>query len=74
MSKCPNSCKDQKLITDDQMGWILLTIGHTVCLNCGSVIEENAVVAEVQFSEKSNGATVSDGFFIGAGQTRVNII
>ncbi len=41
-------------------------LGHTVCVTCGNVLEENAIVSEVTFSEKSNGAAVADGFFIGA--------
>ncbi|KAI9016770.1 cyclin-like protein [Hyaloraphidium curvatum] len=44
--------------------------GHTVCVRCGQVLEENAIVSEVTFSEKANGAAVADGFFIGADKAR----
>jgi transcription factor IIIB subunit 2 len=41
-------------------------MGHTVCTQCGAVLEENAIVSEVTFTEKSNGAAVADGFYVGA--------
>jgi len=31
-------------------------------------MEENIIVSEVSFSEKSNGAAVADGFFISSGK------
>jgi transcription factor IIIB subunit 2 len=55
------TCLHPESITDAQLG-------HTICTLCGAVLEENQVVAEVTFSEKSNGAAVSEGFFIGVGQ------
>lgn len=45
-------------------------LGHTVCIDCGRVLEENAVVAELGFSETKGGAIAADGFFIGAGLAR----
>jgi transcription factor IIIB subunit 2 len=45
-------------------------MGHTVCINCGQVLEENAIVAEVQFAEKSSGAAVAEGFAISKDSSR----
>ncbi|KAJ3380545.1 transcription factor TFIIIB subunit brf1 [Lobulomyces angularis] len=46
------------------------SMGHTVCKACGTVLEENEIIAEVGFTEKSNGAAVADGFLIAHGQAR----
>ncbi|KAJ3085738.1 transcription factor TFIIIB subunit brf1 [Quaeritorhiza haematococci] len=46
--------------------------GHTVCMGCGQVLEENAIVSEVTFGEKSNGAAVADGFNIASDQARAS--
>jgi len=34
-------------------------------------MEENIIVSEVSFSEKSNGAAVADGFFISSGKGKI---
>ncbi|KAI8927947.1 cyclin-like protein [Entophlyctis helioformis] len=49
--------------TDDKLG-------HVVCRNCGSVMEENTIVSEVTFSESSKGAAIADGFQLDTGQAR----
>lgn len=46
------------------------TFGHTICTACGKVLEEHTIAYEVSFGEKSSGAAVADGFFIGQGQAR----
>ncbi|KAJ3046705.1 transcription factor TFIIIB subunit brf1 [Rhizophlyctis rosea] len=46
------------------------SLGHVVCKECGGVMEENAIVAEVTFSEKSNGAAIADGFQVQSGAAR----
>ncbi|KAJ1635204.1 cyclin-like protein, partial [Pavlovales sp. CCMP2436] len=43
--------------------------GDTVCVNCGTVIEENTIVSEVQFAEDANGASSVVGQFISASGT-----
>jgi hypothetical protein len=45
-------------------------LGHTVCIDCGRVLEEHAITAELGFSETKSGAKAADGFFIGAGLAR----
>jgi transcription factor IIIB subunit 2 len=40
--------------------------GNAFCLNCGTVLEENAIVSEVTFAETSNGASVLQGQFVSA--------
>lgn len=55
--KCLSTAVDSKL-------------GHTVCIDCGRVLEEHAITAEVGFSETKGGAVAADGFFIGAGLAR----
>jgi len=37
-------------------------------------MEENIIVSEVSFSEKSNGAAVADGFFISSGKGNLFIL
>ncbi|KAI8381450.1 uncharacterized protein BYT42DRAFT_613227 [Radiomyces spectabilis] len=39
--------------------------GTTYCVACGEVLEENNIVAEVQFAEMSGGKTVLQGTFAG---------
>jgi len=51
-----NNCI-HNLIEDEAMG-------HRVCTKCGQIMEENIIVSEVSFSEKSNGAAVADGFLL----------
>lgn len=43
--------------------------GDTVCVNCGTVIEENTIVSEVQFAEDANGASSVVGQFISSSGT-----
>ncbi|KAK4885158.1 hypothetical protein RN001_001429 [Aquatica leii] len=40
--------------------------GDAVCTNCGSVLEDNIIVAEVQFEENTHGATNAIGQFVSA--------
>ncbi|KAJ3273626.1 transcription factor TFIIIB subunit brf1 [Terramyces sp. JEL0728] len=44
------------------------TMGHLVCIQCGHVLEQDAMVTEVGFSETSKGAAIADGFNVKAGQ------
>ncbi|KAI8804105.1 cyclin-like protein [Cladochytrium replicatum] len=39
-------------------------LGHTLCTNCGNVLEENRIVSEVGFSESATGAAVANGFMV----------
>jgi transcription factor IIIB subunit 2 len=39
-----------------------------VCHNCGTVVDDSNIVAEVQFGETSSGAAVVQGSFVGADQ------
>src|SRR5580700_2881613 len=39
-----------------------------VCQNCGTIIDESNIVAEVQFGENSSGAAIVQGSFVGADQ------
>lgn len=38
--------------------------GNAVCVNCGSVLEDNIIVSEVQFQENSIGGTSAIGQFV----------
>ncbi|KAF5271769.1 hypothetical protein FQA39_LY08092 [Lamprigera yunnana] len=40
--------------------------GDAVCTNCGSVLEDNIIVAEIQFEENAHGASNSIGQFVSA--------
>ena len=42
------------------------TRGDAVCMNCGSVLEDNIIVSEVQFQENSIGGTSAIGQFVSA--------
>lgn len=42
-------------------------IGTSVCDRCGTVVEENTIVAEVTFGESSNGAAIAHGKNVPAG-------
>lgn len=55
---CPH-CRSSEIEYDS-------AAGNSVCVSCGAVVEENAVVAEVTFAELSNGASVLEGQFISA--------
>ncbi|TVY31408.1 Transcription factor IIIB 60 kDa subunit [Lachnellula subtilissima] len=56
----PNSCGDQTCTNS--------VIVDGVCIGCGKVVEDNNIVAEVQFGESGNGAAVVQGSYIGADQ------
>ena len=38
--------------------------GDAVCTNCGSVLEDNIIVAEVQFQEGAHGTSSAIGQFV----------
>uniref|UniRef100_A0A1B0CP14 TFIIB-type domain-containing protein n=1 Tax=Lutzomyia longipalpis TaxID=7200 RepID=A0A1B0CP14_LUTLO len=40
--------------------------GDAVCTNCGSVLEDNIIVSEVQFEENAHGASNTVGQFVSA--------
>lgn len=40
--------------------------GDAVCTNCGSVLEDNIIVAEVQFEEGAHGTSSAIGQFVSA--------
>lgn len=42
---------------------------QTVCTQCGTVLEENQIVSEIQFGETSGGAAVVQGSYIGQDQS-----
>lgn len=44
--------------------------GDVSCLRCGTVLEENPIVSEVQFGESSSGAAMVHGAMVGADQAR----
>lgn len=39
--------------------------GASICADCGIVVEENAIVSEINFTETSSGAAAVAGSFIG---------
>ena len=43
--------------------------GTSVCVGCGNVVEENAIVSEVTFGETGSGAAMVQGSFVGAGSS-----
>ncbi|CAI5646508.1 unnamed protein product [Oreochromis niloticus] len=45
--------------------------GSTVCTGCGSVLEDNIIVSEVQFVEGSGGVSSAVGQFVSADATTV---
>ena len=49
-------------------------IGTSVCDRCGTVVEENAIVAEVTFGESSNGAAIAHGKNVPAGGSECMLI
>ncbi|RKO83666.1 cyclin-like protein [Blyttiomyces helicus] len=65
MSGYCNTCKRNVATERDDI------LGIIVCMRCGSVMESNAIVSEVGFSETGAGAAVADGFQLRAGQARV---
>ena len=46
--------------------------GDISCLRCGTVMEENPIVSEVQFGESSSGAAMVQGAMVGADQARAS--
>ncbi|KAF9434394.1 transcription factor TFIIIB subunit brf1 [Entomortierella beljakovae] len=42
--------------------------GNSICTQCGTVLEENAIVAEISFAEGSGGAASVVGTFVGEGK------
>ena len=44
--------------------------GAKICLNCGTQVSEQNIVAEVTFGENSTGAAVVNGAYIGSDQSR----
>lgn len=44
--------------------------GDVSCTRCGTVLEENPIVSEVQFGESSSGAAMVQGAMVGADQAR----
>lgn len=51
---------------------LLVSSGDISCTNCGSVVEENPIVSEVQFGESASGAAMVQGAMVGADQARAN--
>ncbi|KAH4406709.1 hypothetical protein HBI24_022340 [Parastagonospora nodorum] len=58
-----NCCSDPVIDTGD---------GNTLCLSCGTVHEESAIVSEVTFGETAGGAAMVEGGFIGENQRHAN--
>ncbi|KAF9914134.1 transcription factor TFIIIB subunit brf1 [Lobosporangium transversale] len=42
--------------------------GNATCTNCGAVLEENTIIAEISFNEGSGGAASVVGTFVGEGK------
>jgi transcription factor IIIB subunit 2 len=61
-AKCP-TCGPSQTEYDN-------ALGHVVCVSCGQVLEQNAMVSELTFTESSKGAAMADGFTLKAGQAR----
>lgn len=53
---CPH-CQSSELDVDPSRG-------DTVCMGCGSVLEENAIVSEVSFAENADGSSSVVGQFV----------
>ncbi|KAI9002379.1 cyclin-like protein [Gaertneriomyces semiglobifer] len=47
------------------------SLGHTLCIGCGNVFEENTIVSEVAFMENAKGAAIAEGFALGRDKARV---
>lgn len=65
VNACPN-CRSSEIEYDN-------AAGNSVCLRCGTVLEENTVVAEVTFAELANGASVLEGQFISADRGKATL-
>lgn len=49
--------------------------GDAVCMGCGSVLEDNAIVSEVEFVETGGGASHAVGRFVASeGETEGDIL
>ncbi|KAH7333923.1 cyclin-like protein [Rhizoctonia solani] len=46
--------------------------GNGFCNQCGTLVEENRIVAEVTFGESASGAAIAHGSFVAMGQTRAH--
>ncbi|KAF8699480.1 Brf1-like TBP-binding domain, partial [Rhizoctonia solani] len=46
--------------------------GNGFCNQCGTLVEENRIVAEVTFGESASGAAIAHGSFVALGQTRAH--
>ena len=57
LSKTCPYCKSSDLDTDPARG-------DTVCMGCGSVLEENTIVSEVQVQENADGSSSVVGQFV----------
>lgn len=55
--KTCKSCGSSELEVDPSRG-------DTVCTNCGTVLEDSAIVSEVQFEENSHGISSAIGQFV----------
>jgi ribosomal protein S27E len=44
--------------------------GNGICIKCGTVVEENAIVSEVMFGETSAGAAMVQGSYVGQGSSK----
>ncbi|KAJ4382060.1 transcription factor TFIIIB subunit brf1 [Didymella sp. IMI 355093] len=60
----PKCCDDPNISDADE--------GGAICYNCGQVIEESHIVAEITFGETSGGAAIVEGGFIGENQRHAN--
>ena len=47
--------------------------GDAVCTSCGSVLEDNIIVSEVNFQEQSSGASTVVGQFVSDGEANICI-
>ncbi|KAK7018579.1 BRF1-domain-containing protein [Favolaschia claudopus] len=47
--------------------------GNGVCVSCGMVVEENAIVSEVTFGETASGGAMVQGSFVGQGATHARM-
>ncbi|XP_023954921.1 transcription factor IIIB 90 kDa subunit [Bicyclus anynana] len=59
MGKKCNHCGSSEIEVDPARG-------DAVCTNCGSVLEDNIIVAEVEFQENSHGGSSAIGQFVSA--------
>ena len=57
MSRVCSSCGGSDIDFDQARG-------DAVCMDCGSVLEDNIIVSEVQFQENSIGGTSAIGQFV----------